>query len=368
MIAIISTKAFCLLKDDHEITHLNIIEVQLSNEPMNDDLMSNLLFECQCAIFLYDCNVKKDLDSIQSIIQNKIIQRKHHFPYLKLIVASNKNDSLNKASNNNIANEIVNLLPDRIQFIEVSLNAPRQSLSQLFQMIYEFESNVNNKLSSNIVKLSSRYEIESKCITFKVILLGNSTVGKTAFISRHFNNSFNESILPSIGMEYALELVSIHSNIQINLQVWDTAGQERFRSIPRKYYRKFDAILLMFSIDSCQSFKDVSEWVNDISNEANIDFSNQDSETSTLFLLGNKCDLEDKRVISRKKAEKKAHVYGMKYYEISCKSNINIDEVIADISLRCYSKSSGVKDLFDIRPTLHLNGNFSKSKTKCCKS
>lgn len=327
---------------------------------MNNDILHNLLYECQCALFIVDLNSPDSFNHIQNLIQPNYNRWKTAFPYLKIIIVGNKND-LERRVKEEVIQSLVNLDSETIQSIEITLLAPRSNFDTLTEMIYKAQTNQKNKIPLNIVSMTNSLEYKNVSNGYKLVLLGDSGVGKTALIHRHLKNEFKEEFLSTIGIDDVTEFIKIN-NEQVRLQIWDTAGQERFRCLPRKYYQNADGILLLFSLDKKETFDNVSKWMNDIAQNANRVIGVDDINTTTLFLLGNKFDLEE-RVVSRQEAEKKAQECGMAYFEISCKLNINIDEVIANIVLRCYSKSTGVKDCFNLSEKPKSSGD----KKKCCK-
>ena len=139
---------------------------------------------------------------------------------------------------------------------------------------------------------------------------------------------------------------------------WDTAGQERFRCLPKKYYQNADSVLLLFDVTNEESFADVSKWMNDVKEN-----SNKESDL-TLYLIGNKIDKPD-RVISREKAEEMAKSLGMKYFEVSCKINMNIPEVMAKLIMDCHMKVNKIDNCFKLSKS-QKGGNDKNGKKGCC--
>ena len=188
------------------------------------------------------------------------------------------------------------------------------------------------------------------------ILIGDSTVGKTCFLNRYFKNQFTETFLSTIGIDKEMKHVKV-GNDSYKLTVWDTAGQERFRCLPKKYYQNADGVLLLFDVTLEETFQSVSNWMKDVKENAN-----KESDIS-LYLIGNKIDKPD-RVISREKAEEMAKSLGMKYFEVSCKINMNIPEVMARMIMECHMKAAHVDNCFKLAPA--KKGETAKKKG-CCK-
>ena len=122
---------------------------------------------------------------------------------------------------------------------------------------------------------------------YKILILGDSTVGKTCFLTRYTDNTFQEEYLASIGMDYKIKSYEKEDGNSIKLYIWDTAGQDRFRSITRNYYKGADGIILIYDITNEESFNNVKHWINSIK-EA-IDSSEE--SRYVIILIGNKLDL-----------------------------------------------------------------------------
>ena len=179
----------------------------------------------------------------------------------------------------------------------------------------------------------------------RIVLLGDSSVGKTAFMNRFFTNTFNETFLSTIGIDDATTFVKIQGNIY-KVTVWDTAGQERFRSLPKKYYQNADGIFLLFDVGKQDSFDNIKSWMKDIRDNTMKQVNAEGGDGLIIYLIGNKIDIVEERVITREKAEKQANELNMKYFEVSCKANINIIDVMSKMIVDCFSKTTGIKDAF----------------------
>ena len=135
-------------------------------------------------------------------------------------------------------------------------------------------------------------------ITFKIMLLGDSSVGKTAFILRFCDGKFEDDTLTTIGLDTKTKFVS-HKDRKIQLQVWDTAGEERFHSIAKSCYKGADGILLMYDVSNINSFKHIKNWINDIENNITVP-----KNKLALIIIGNKSDLpEEKKQVDNKDRE-----------------------------------------------------------------
>jgi len=150
----------------------------------------------------------------------------------------------------------------------------------------------------------------------KVVIIGDSNVGKTCIIQRFINNSF-ENTQPTIG--------ACHFNkkyMDVDLDIWDTAGQERFRSMVPMYYKGTKGIIICFDITDVNTFEGAKNWIKEI--EQNV-------KNVSVFLVGNKCDLEN-RTVPSEMVSNYAHTNNFEYIETSAKENINIDVLFKKIA------------------------------------
>ncbi|XP_067862817.1 ras-related protein Rab-39B-like [Heptranchias perlo] len=164
---------------------------------------------------------------------------------------------------------------------------------------------------------------------FRVILLGDSTVGKSSILKRFTDGTFSEIQDPTVGVDFYARLLEVEPGCRIKLQLWDTAGQERFRSITRSYYRNSVGGLLMFDVTNRKSFESIREWLKEVNTHV---YPNK-----TIFvLIGHKSDLTAERKVSREEAEKLADTLGLDYLETSAKNNTNVDKAFMKLTQCIY--------------------------------
>ena len=159
-------------------------------------------------------------------------------------------------------------------------------------------------------------EEEEYSLIFKIILIGDTSVGKTNILSRYINDKFSETSKSTVGVELATK-VEHYNNKKIKIQIWDTAGQERYKSITTSYYKGAKGAFIVYDITRKESFKNVDKWIKDLK-----EFGDEDV---TILIIGNKCDLEDEREVSIEEVKKKAELFDIGYCETSALKAKNIN-------------------------------------------
>ena len=160
----------------------------------------------------------------------------------------------------------------------------------------------------------------------KVVLLGQSAVGKTCIVSYLINGKYDDSASPTLGASYASKTIDVDGK-KVSLQIWDTAGQERFRVLAPMYYRGAQAAILCYSIIDESTFTEIDYWSSNLKENAGPEVE--------LFLVGNKCDLEKDRIVSEEQGNAKASSIGAQFFETSALTGSGIEDLFTTISKKC---------------------------------
>lgn len=186
----------------------------------------------------------------------------------------------------------------------------------------------------------------------KIVLIGDSNVGKTSIIDQFIENKFGET-KPSIGAMHKLKTIKNNIGEDVQLDIWDTAGQEKFRSIVPMYYKGSKGIIIVYDITSKDSFEGAKKWIQDI--EAN-------NNSASLILVGNKTDMGENRDVSTDQANSFATSKNIAYYECSAKTNENIVDIfksLADKIQKTIENTNTSKLTINVSPQ-------EKQQSYCC--
>ncbi|OQV20838.1 Ras-related protein Rab-10 [Hypsibius exemplaris] len=190
-------------------------------------------------------------------------------------------------------------------------------------------------------------------LLFKLLLIGDSGVGKTCILFRFSDDAFNTTFISTIGIDFKIKTIELKGK-KIKLQIWDTAGQERFHTITTSYYRGAMGIMLVYDITQPKSFDNIAKWLRNIEEHANEDVEK--------MLLGNKCDMEDRRAISRERGEDIARQHGIRFLETSAKANINVERAFYELSEAILDKGPNKDKIPEAQPLPKPRSELSK----CC--
>ena len=183
-------------------------------------------------------------------------------------------------------------------------------------------------------------------INIKLLLIGNTYVGKTLIVQKFIDNAFSKSTVATIGVDLQSKVIDINGK-KVKYLIWDTAGEDRMKTMTYSYYRGCHVILIVFDVTNEVSFKNVTNWVECI---------NKFAKSNVLrILVGNKTDLEKERVITTEQGKQLAQENGLKYYEISALKIQGLQEMFEDIAkeyVEIYEQKSFKNFQLQKKPTI----------------
>ena len=212
-------------------------------------------------------------------------------------------------------------------------------------------------------------------LSFKIIIVGDSGVGKSCLSIKASRNYFEDFYSPTVGFEFLTFNVKVEDQ-NIKLQIWDTCGQEVYRSLISSFYRSASLAIIVYSIDSEESFSNIDKWLNDIKTQSNPDVK--------IFLVGNKADLEDKRQVTKESGEKFFKEHKLSFFtETSAKTGFNVQNVFIEVAKELYKQHEEIKNQISRPGSIstvpfvpEISGNVSleteedniqkRRKRKCC--
>ena len=189
----------------------------------------------------------------------------------------------------------------------------------------------------------------------KILLIGDSGVGKSCILERFEKGSFRVNHVPTIAIDFSFKMLKVKDQM-VKMQVWDTAGQERFNTLTASFFKATHGILLTFSLTDKNSFANTSKWLQQIRANA--------PKEAAIILVGNKKDLEAERQVPREEAEVFAQQFNVSYFETSACTGEGIEEAflfLGEQALTCIEGNTSKLAQNDL-----LEPNSSGSKTKCC--
>ncbi|CAD8080853.1 unnamed protein product [Paramecium sonneborni] len=195
---------------------------------------------------------------------------------------------------------------------------------------------------------------------FKILLIGNSAVGKSSLLLRFADNVFNESFLPTIGVDFKIRTFDLNGKT-VKLQIWDTAGQERFKTITNSYYKGAHGIILVYDVTDKQSFKDVENWLAEVEKYAN--------ENVVRVLVGNKVDLESKREVTFEEGKELADSLNIRFIETSAKNSSNVEKAFITLANEIKAKVAKSSESVPIKTGPRITPDQQQNTVKdngCC--
>ena len=164
---------------------------------------------------------------------------------------------------------------------------------------------------------------EQNDLAFKVITIGDSSVGKTSIIRRYIYNIFDENTMSTIGLTFCFKEVKLKNGKKVQIKIVDTAGQEKYNALTKSYFKNVDGVLFIFDFHNLESFENIEKWIK-------LFEENNNGKGIPKYLIGNKCDLEKK--VEQKLIDDFIAKYDYKFEECSALNNQNIDSIFTNIS------------------------------------
>lgn len=197
---------------------------------------------------------------------------------------------------------------------------------------------------------------------YKLVFLGDESVGKTSIITRFMYDTFNDAYKVTIGIDFVSKTMYLDDRI-VRLQLWDTAGQERFRSLIPSYIRDSSVAIVVYDITNRASFMNTEQWIDDIRTERGNDV--------VIMLVGNKTDSQDMRKVSIEEGETQAQKYGVMFIETSAKAGFNVQALFRKLAMSLpgmdnpQNASSSMVDVDVNKDTVKLSANTEESSGWC---
>ncbi|KAJ2767732.1 ras GTPase [Coemansia nantahalensis] len=194
---------------------------------------------------------------------------------------------------------------------------------------------------------------------FKLLLIGDSGVGKSCLLLRFADDTYTESYISTIGVDFKIRTIELDGKT-VKLQIWDTAGQERFRTITSSYYRGAHGIIVVYDVTESESFGNVKQWLQEIDRYA--------SEGVNKLLVGNKSDLADKRSVDFTEAQEFAKSLSISFLETSAKDSTNVENAFLTMARQIKDRmgASNVQQQQQKQVKLTQMQDVQKANAGCC--
>eukprot|EP00007_Cunea_sp_BSH-02190019_P006381 CAMPEP_0174236980 /NCGR_PEP_ID=MMETSP0417-20130205/6368_1 /TAXON_ID=242541 /ORGANISM="Mayorella sp, Strain BSH-02190019" /LENGTH=202 /DNA_ID=CAMNT_0015315685 /DNA_START=98 /DNA_END=706 /DNA_ORIENTATION=- len=197
-----------------------------------------------------------------------------------------------------------------------------------------------------------------KKILLKILVLGDSGVGKTSLLVRYVEDKFTMATKSTIGANFLTKQIEVDGK-DITMQIWDTAGQERFQGLGTAFYRGSDGVIFVFDVTRRDTFEELERWrtsfLIQVEQEGNNDFP--------MLIIGNKCDKADERVVSKQELVEFCNKYGLEYFEASAKDSINVEESFERVASLVVSNLKPEEFKYG---TLDMDKDDGKKGDSCC--
>ena len=181
--------------------------------------------------------------------------------------------------------------------------------------------------------MSNNKENNNYDMIFKIVLIGDSSVGKTNILSKYISDEYDPDTQATIGVELSTKNYTFDNN-EVKVQIWDTAGQEKYRSITSSYYKGAHGCLLVYDITRKVTFENIDKWLAEIKLSSNNEIN--------MVLIGNKCDLEDKREVSIEEAQNIAKLLNLAFMETSALNGTNVEKAFNELVNNVYQNNKQI--------------------------
>ena len=198
-------------------------------------------------------------------------------------------------------------------------------------------------------------------IHIKLLLLGDSGVGKTSLVLRYSEDTYNPSLVSTMGIDFKTKNIVVE-DLRTKLQIWDTAGQERFRAITTSYFKGSHAVMLVYDCSDRETFENIGKWTRQIRDHGDLN--------TNIILIGNKADDDTLRVVSKEEGSKFAEDNNVTFLEVSALLNIGVNEAFERVALETKRRLLGEDKVGEEKDksSIKLNGvNVNVNKGSCCK-
>lgn len=193
--------------------------------------------------------------------------------------------------------------------------------------------------------------------SMKLLMVGDSGVGKSCLLLRFVDDKFNPSFITTIGIDFKIKTID-QDGRKIKLQIWDTAGQERFKTITSSYYRGAHGIIIVYDVTDQESFDNVNQWLQEIDRYGTSNVQK--------LLVGNKCDLTDKKVVDYAVAKEFADSRGLKLLETSAAESTNVEQAFILMSKQIKEQMANSQPEVNNKPNVSLTGTAVNSQQGGC--
>lgn len=305
-----------------------------------------MLLNVDLIIFMFDLTDESNFPIIDEIV--KKIQP-HSSNSVKVVIG-NKLDNVN-----GISNTFDTFCKNKkLNFFELSLQT--KTNFNLFIQFFGKTLKERMKKEDIIIKELEYYDKPTALganSNYKIILVGDSSVGKSCFFTQYFKDEYIENNISTLGFENQSKIFKFKNSV-INCQVWDTAGQERFRSNIKSYYKNTDGIILMYDVTQKKTFENISSWIKDISDNT--------KKAIVIFLVANKIDNVHETVVSWEEASNLAQNNSLKCFQTSARLNINVSDIVLQMVRDIYAVAVNTST-----SSTNLKREKSKGTSSCAK-